>query len=167
MCQHLMAPKVALAELEGCAQQDREGLQQCPPLFLPLPAILSLCHSLVGSCCADPAVPWLALLVTRSRPLKPRLQVSAVALGADTVSAEHLPVVWRSSSCWTATVVPPRDGKLLWDPVYLCLSPPAPAQHQKQKEADEGVAPVAQLKPGRNVGCCVMTKAHMLITSIS
>lgn len=53
MCLHLVAPKVALPELEGCPQQDREGLQPCPPLFLPLPAVLSLCCSLVGSCCED------------------------------------------------------------------------------------------------------------------
>lgn len=53
MCQHLMAPKVALPELEGCPQQDREELQQCPPLVptspshplaLPLTGGVMLCR---------------------------------------------------------------------------------------------------------------------------
>lgn len=84
----------------------------------------------------------------------------------------------RTSSCRVAapTLVgalrwclpePETSRSCLWDLVCLWLSPPAPARHQKQEEADEGVAPVAQLKPGSSVGCWVMTKAHMLITSIS
>lgn len=93
---------------------------------------------------------------------------SAGTGSGDCACRTSLPAERLSDSCWAAVVVPSGGGKLLETSVGPCLglSPPAPTQHQKQEEA-EGVAPVAQLKPGRNVGCCVMTKAHMLITSIS
>lgn len=84
-----------------------------------------------------------------------------MALGAETTPAERL----AAETHWTAVVFLETENsrKHLWD---LRLFVVVPTQHQKQEEA-EGVAPVAQLKPERNVGCCVMTKAHMLITSIS
>jgi len=69
------------------------------------------------------------------------------------------------------TVVLPRDRKLLETPTgpRLCVVvPTSSGQRQTQEQADEGAARGALLKPERYVVCCcVMTKAHMLITSIS
>lgn len=82
-----------------------------------------------------------------------------VALRLQTVPAKPLPAQSLLQLCPSPET--PRD---VWG-THSGLSSPHPTHNQDQTEA-EGVAPVAQLRSGRSVGCCEMTKAHMLLTSI-
>lgn len=125
-CQHLMAPRVALPDLEGWPQHGREYAATVSPLaptFLSRPPAL-LFTSGVTLWRRGPAVSWLALLTARAPPLKPRLQVSAPAVGAETAPAEHLSL---RSGCptpvgllWLYLPEVENSWKRLWDLVWGC-----------------------------------------------
>lgn len=155
-----MVPGVALPDLEGCPQHGRECAASYPlvPTSLSCPPT-SLFHQWgdavnTGPCCL--LTSFCSMLST----------AEATAPGFSCGSGR--------GDCPFRTVAP-TPIRLLWLCLLemenswkhlICGCPPlAPTQHQKQTA--EGVAPMAQLKPGRNVSCCVMTKVHMLIASIS
>lgn len=115
-CQHLMVPKVALPDLEGCPQHGRECAASvcvcvcvCVPLFQLLSAILLLCSSPVGSCCKDGALLSHDLLFSQ--------HATAPGFSGGTGSRLCLQNIslWSgcSNSCWTTVVVPPGDGNPL------------------------------------------------------
>lgn len=133
-CQHLVALKMALPDLEGHPQHGRECAATVSPLFQIFSVVFPLCSSAVGLYCEDEVL----LSLDSSRGLCSTAEAMAPGFSGGTRSRA---CAWRTSPYrvpapapvglpWLCLTETENSRKHLWDLVCLWLSPPVPIQHQ-------------------------------------
>lgn len=153
-CQHQVALNLALPHLEGHPQHGRECVSTVSPL---VPTFLSCLPSLLFTSGVllwrwGPAGPAVTALRFQWWHWEQSLCLQNISLQTGCSSSIGLP--------WLYLTETENSRKHLWDLIVPTSS------HSSSETGGWRAAPVAQLKPETNVGCCVMTKSHMLIAPI-